>query len=103
MGAGDLFSFGDCADADGEGAVAAQRIVDLHETGFQPRLGEFALAEQAGEKTTLVLALVELDDIGAGEPAAQLGQEMEWVSREQLATLEFPPADAELIRILGAV
>ena len=35
-----------------------------------------------------------------GEPRPQLGQEMRWVSREQLATLEFPPADAELIRIL---
>ena len=35
-----------------------------------------------------------------GEPRPQLGQEMRWVSREELATLEFPPADAELIRIL---
>jgi 8-oxo-dGTP diphosphatase len=35
-----------------------------------------------------------------GEPRAVLGQEMQWVRREDLATLEFPPADAELIRIL---
>jgi 8-oxo-dGTP diphosphatase len=35
-----------------------------------------------------------------GEPAAQMGQEMGWVSREQLAMLEFPPADVELIRLL---
>ena len=35
-----------------------------------------------------------------GDPRPQLGQEMRWVSREELATLEFPPADAELIRIL---
>ena len=35
-----------------------------------------------------------------GEPRAALGQEMRWVRREDLATLEFPPADAELIEIL---
>jgi mutator protein MutT len=37
-----------------------------------------------------------------GEPRPQLGQEMRWVSREELAALEFPPADAELIQILTA-
>ena len=35
-----------------------------------------------------------------GEPRPQLGQDMRWVRREDLAALEFPPADAELIRIL---
>jgi mutator protein MutT len=35
-----------------------------------------------------------------GEPRPQLGQEMRWVRREELAALEFPPADAELIEIL---
>lgn len=35
-----------------------------------------------------------------GEPVPQLGQAMQWVSREQLSTLEFPPADDELIRLL---
>jgi mutator protein MutT len=35
-----------------------------------------------------------------GEPRPQLGQEMRWVRRADLAALEFPPADAELIRIL---
>ena len=35
-----------------------------------------------------------------GEPRAALGQEMQWVRREDLAALEFPPADAELIEIL---
>jgi 8-oxo-dGTP diphosphatase len=32
-----------------------------------------------------------------GEPAPQLGQEMRWVSRDELGELEFPPADAALI------
>jgi mutator protein MutT len=35
-----------------------------------------------------------------GEPRPVLGQEMQWVRREDLATLAFPPADAELIRLL---
>ena len=35
-----------------------------------------------------------------GEPRAALGQEMRWVQREDLAAMEFPPADAELIQIL---
>jgi mutator protein MutT len=38
-----------------------------------------------------------------GEPRPQLGQEMRWVRREDLASLEFPPADAELIRLLTQV
>jgi hypothetical protein len=30
----------------------------------------------------------------------QLGQEMRWVRRQDLATLPFPPADTELIELL---
>ena len=36
----------------------------------------------------------------AGDPAPQIGQELRWVARADLAALEFPPADAELIRLL---
>jgi 8-oxo-dGTP diphosphatase len=36
-----------------------------------------------------------------GDPQPQIGQEMRWVRREELAALEFPPADAELIGLLG--
>ena len=35
-----------------------------------------------------------------GEPIPQLGQEMRWISRRELPTLTFPPADAELITLL---
>jgi 8-oxo-dGTP diphosphatase len=35
-----------------------------------------------------------------GEPRPALGQEMQWVRREDLAALEFPPADTALIQIL---
>ena len=32
-----------------------------------------------------------------GDPAPLLGQEMRWVKRDALASLQFPPADDELI------
>jgi 8-oxo-dGTP diphosphatase len=35
-----------------------------------------------------------------GDPQALLGQAMQWVTRRDLPTLEFPPADAELIAML---
>ena len=38
-----------------------------------------------------------------GEPTASLGQEMQWLPRDTLAQFEFPPADAELIRILAGI
>jgi 8-oxo-dGTP diphosphatase len=34
------------------------------------------------------------------DPQPQLGQAMRWVPRAELQTLELPPADAELIRLL---
>jgi len=37
-----------------------------------------------------------------GTPAPQMGQEIRWVTRAELATLTFPPADVELIRILSS-
>lgn len=36
-----------------------------------------------------------------GEPRPMLGQEVRWVTRDELPTLEFPPADEELIRRLS--
>jgi mutator protein MutT len=35
------------------------------------------------------------------EPRPMIGQEMRWVPRAELKSLEFPPADAELIRMLS--
>jgi 8-oxo-dGTP diphosphatase len=33
----------------------------------------------------------------AGEPQPMLGQELRWITRGEFGSLEFPPADAELI------
>jgi mutator protein MutT len=38
----------------------------------------------------------------ASEPRALLGQEIRWAQRHELETLEFPPADAELVARLAA-
>lgn len=38
-----------------------------------------------------------------GVPQPLLGQEMRWVPRQELATLKFPPADEQLIRLLCGV
>jgi len=35
-----------------------------------------------------------------GEPKPLLGQQMKWVPRAELTALDFPPADADLIRLL---
>ncbi len=36
----------------------------------------------------------------AGEPVPQLGQQMRWATRDDLQTLTFPAADADLIALL---
>jgi mutator protein MutT len=36
----------------------------------------------------------------AGEPRGLLGQDIRWVTREELGTLEFPEADEGLIKLL---
>jgi 8-oxo-dGTP diphosphatase len=36
-----------------------------------------------------------------GDPTPQMGQEMQWVDGTALESLAFPPADLELIRMLG--
>jgi 8-oxo-dGTP diphosphatase len=36
-----------------------------------------------------------------GEPAPQQGQQMRWVPRDRLRTLQFPPADVELVSLIG--
>lgn len=37
-----------------------------------------------------------------GEPKPLLGQDIRWIERQALRTLEFPPADRELIETLAA-
>ena len=46
---------------------------------------------------------VELHFFGAtllGEPQPQLGQDMQWIRRDDLRSLKLPPADDELVSLL---
>ena len=69
------------------------------ELGLQCSIGEeiFATTHAYPERC---VALHFLRCEVSQEPAPQLGQEMRWLPRAELETLEFPPADAELIRLL---
>jgi mutator protein MutT len=70
------------------------------ELGVEAAVGDELLATtHAYEDRQVELHFLRCD-IG-GAPAPQLGQEMRWVAREELATLAFPPADTELIRLLS--
>ncbi len=43
-----------------------------------------------------------LECVISGTPTPQLGQAMQWIARRDLASIDLPPADAELIRLLTA-
>ena len=70
------------------------------ELGVDVRVGRqvFEIAHEYPERA---VELHFFDCELIGEPVARLGQEMRWVASGDLDALEFPPADAELIRIIG--
>ena len=70
------------------------------ELGVEVRVGR-EIFEVAHEYPDRAVELHFFDCELIGAPVARLGQEMRWVATCELAALEFPPADAELIRILG--
>ena len=66
--------------------------VDVHDLVFETR------HEYPDRAITLFFYRCSL----RGEPRPLIGQEMRWVPRVELASLGFPPADAELITRLTA-
>ena len=70
------------------------------ELGVDVRVGR-QIFEVAHEYAERAVELHFFDCELLGEPVARLGQEMRWVAPGNLATLEFPPADAELIKLLA--
>jgi 8-oxo-dGTP diphosphatase len=83
----------------GESHTACIKREILEELGTGVRVGPeiFAVEHEYPERIVqLHFFACEL----TGEPAPLLGQEMRWVRREDLQTLDFPPADAELIELL---
>ena len=71
----------------------------VEELGVDAEIGEELLAVTH----TYPDRRVELHFIACtlvGEPSPLLGQEMRWVARADLRSLQFPPADDELIALL---
>jgi mutator protein MutT len=78
-------------------AALAREIREELDTDIE--LGELVLATTHTYPEKSVTLYFYRCTLG-GNPRPQLGQEMRWVDRDELASLEFPAADAELIRIL---
>ena len=83
----------------GESLAACLQRELQEELGAAAAIGEEVLAvthdypERSVELHFLACELLE-------EPAPLLGQEMRWVPRLELRSLQFPPADDELIALL---
>jgi mutator protein MutT len=69
------------------------------ELGVEAHVGEELLAT-SHDYPERRIELHFLSCTVSGTPSAQLGQDMRWVRRGDLASLQFPPADEELIRLL---
>ena len=71
----------------------------LEELGARLRVGE-EIHRVAHEYPERIVELHFFRCDLLDEPRPVLGQEMRWVARTELATLDFPPADADLIALL---
>jgi 8-oxo-dGTP diphosphatase len=93
------FPGGKCDDGESLTACMARELVE--ELGIKAKVGAevFAIAHDYPDRR-VELHFFECQT--ADDPLPQLGQEMRWVGKEELHALEFPPADAELIRMLEA-
>ena len=91
------FPGGKCNPGESHAACLAREIQEELDTGIAVGDKVFQIAHEYPER------IVELHFFActlSGEPRPALGQEVRWVKREDLPSLEFPPADTELIRRL---
>lgn len=92
------FPGGKCEPGETHAACLVREIRE--ELGCDVQVGEelLSVAHEYPERT------VELHFFRCttgGEPRPLLGQELRWIARQELRTLDFPPADDELIRLLA--
>ena len=93
------FPGGKCEEGESHAASLAREIAEELDTAIFIDREVFSVVHSYADR------IVELHFFScrlAGAPRPVLGQEMRWVSREELRTLPFPPADEELIRMLSA-
>jgi mutator protein MutT len=93
------FPGGKCEPGETIEACMARELRE--ELGIEVGIGEEVLStshDYPDRRVTLHFLRCDTSD----QPAPLIGQEMRWVTRDELDSLEFPPADAELIRILKA-
>ena len=96
-----LWEFPGGKQEDGESLAACLARELREELDVAARVGDEIYAtthEYPERRVELHFLTCQLD----GEPRPLLGQEIRWVPRADLASLEFPPADAGLIRMLTA-
>jgi 8-oxo-dGTP diphosphatase len=83
----------------GESHAAALRREILEELDTDVVVNDLVLEmAHAYPDRTVTLFFYRCDLLGTPKP--MLGQEMEWIARNELSSLLFPPADDELIRML---
>ena len=85
--------------ADGESHTAALRR-EIHEELDVEIVVRDLVLETSHEYPERVVTLFFYRCDLIGTPRPMIGQEMAWVTRTELPTLNFPPADDELIRRL---
>jgi mutator protein MutT len=92
------FPGGKCDAGETHEACLARELIE--ELGVTSSIGpEMLTVEHAYPERTVRLHF-RTCAIG-GEPRPLLGQEIRWVERSELASLEFPEADRELIEMLS--
>ncbi|MFI5179026.1 MAG: (deoxy)nucleoside triphosphate pyrophosphohydrolase [Vicinamibacterales bacterium] len=91
------FPGGKCEPGESHEACLARELVE--ELGVGARIGDEIIAiEHAYPDRTVRLHFRRCEILG--EPEARLGQEMQWIARAALGTLDFPEADRALIERL---
>ena len=91
------FPGGKCEPDESHAACLARELEE--ELGVRATVGnEILVTEHAYPERRVRLHFRECTI--EGEPRARLGQEIRWVTREELRALQFPAADAELIEML---
>ena len=92
------FPGGKCEEGESHDACLARELRE--ELGCEAAIGAklFEVAHAYADRT---VELHFFDCTLSGEPRPLLGQEMRWVAGADLTSLEFPPADAELIAMLA--